>query len=130
MPCEVPEDAHGTRSPAGEILFLRSASVTCNEGYTTDSGNVHGATSYSMMRTASRNLSFTSYGCGLFDPMEDMHHSVSDGSRCTGNVCCAGYPGGNPDLNETGCETSINYNLYSSSITLVTLDYDEMTENV
>lgn len=136
--CEVSEDAHGARSPAGEILFPGSESVTCNECDTTDSGNVHGATSYSMTRTASRNLSFTSDGCGLFDPMEEIHYSVSDGSRCTGNACCAGYPRslgltfpcGNADLSETGCETSINYNLYNSSITHVTLDYDEMTESV
>ena len=37
--CEVLENAHGTRSPAGEILFPGSASATCNEGYTTDSGH-------------------------------------------------------------------------------------------
>ena len=74
--CEVPEDAHGTRFPAGEILFPGSASATCNEGYTSDSGNVHGATSSSMTRTASRNLSFTSDVCGLFDPMDEIHYYV------------------------------------------------------
>ena len=83
---EVPEDAHGTRFPAGEILFLGSTSAICNEGHTSDSGNVHGATLYSMTRTASRNLSFTSDGCGLFDPMEEIRHSVQHESRCTGNV--------------------------------------------
>ena len=74
--CEVPKDAHGSRLPAGEILFPGSASATCNEGYTTDTGNVHGATLYSMTRTASRNLSFTSDGCGLFDPMEEIRYYV------------------------------------------------------
>ena len=51
-------------------------------------------------------------------------------------TCDAGYPSslgltfpcGNADLNETGCETSIKYNLYNSSIAQVTLDYDKMTE--
>ena len=77
-------------------------------------------------------FSKTSDECGLFGPLE-IHYCVSDGSRCNRNVCCAGYSGrgcGNADLNFTGCATSINYNLYNSSIMHFTLDHDEMSESV
>jgi len=102
--------------------------LTGKEGYTTDPGNVQGATSYSMTCTTSGNLSKTSDGCGLFDPME-IHYGVSDGSGCTGRVCCAGYSVsegstflcGHTGLNFTGCDTSINYNLYTSSIMVYNL---------
>lgn len=132
--CGVPSDEHGDITPGGEVFFPASTSVTCHRGHTTQPGDVHGATSYSLACDASGLFSYTSAGCNISNPVE-THYCVSDGSRCNGNVCCAGYAGshgktfpcGNADPSFSGCGSPDNYNSFNSSLMAFNTDYDHLT---
>ena len=90
--------------------------MACQQGYTPRSGEVRGATSYSLAGTAASSFSYTSEGCGLVDTLQ-THYCVS---------CCAGCAG---SFGKTfPCsDADPSYNLYNSSAMPFVVNYDLFT---
>ena len=76
-------DANGTASPPNQLSYPSFAIVTCNRM----------APSLIRFHVFGRNLTYTSVSCAQISS-ELCHYCVSDGTHCSGDVCCAGLPGG------------------------------------